>query len=334
MLNIPLLHNCDPTWSFQARVNTTRYALLTTLFHNGILRSMGDLVCEDGTWISRHEWITKIYLFHANVLHTPNPDSRILINLYQQLQTIQSRHFNDFRTGLPTDWKNTTQDEWNWPWMIENSHQEHTPFTKCSSKQLYTVLHTKPTVPHFFNRFDIEDAPPITSIHKLRFKRWISLIARNVLFRVQHRLLPLGYFRQHTNDLAKHDFPLCTHQVETYEHLFWYCEVTNALWTQQLDKWNFSSPTSITWANILFPSIPIFSQSIDLQSHELTWLWWIQVSAICHYIWTVRNFTIFEHHLVPSLLTQQIVVNGVVHSHLNLILHASDSQFQKSQHKP
>lgn len=96
-----------------------------------------------------------------------------------------------------------------------------------------------------------------------------------------------------------------------------------------ISQMEFPSPTSITWANILFPSIPIYPQSIELKSHELTWLWWVQVSAICHYIWTIRNSTIFEHHPVPTLLAQQIVVNGAIQSHLNLILYASDSPIPK-----
>ncbi|CAI5728604.1 unnamed protein product [Peronospora effusa] len=147
----------------------------------------------------------------------------------------------------------------------------------------------------------------------LKMGKHLLPVYADLLYRLQHNALFLGYRLQHLPGTLT----LCHHgcgTLETAPHLFWNCEFAIQLWTTWLEKFQplFTSP--IEWNSVLLFIIEPTLDAKTLYGYSLFAVFHIVRAVIFRCLWMHRNDIRF-HDLQPNIYDVQAKVLAVVNLH-------------------
>ena len=136
--------------------------------------------------------------------------------------------------------------------------------------------------------------------------KFLSPESRNVTFRVVHGILPINEYLYRLNITKNLKCYLCNSEVESLEHLFYNCTVTNPIWdfTQSVLLKATNSIVKITVKNILFN---IFKKS-KCNSYNILFI--ILLAEARWSIWLCRN----KHKFKEAIVTYDYIKNVFLHS--------------------
>ena len=130
--------------------------------------------------------------------------------------------------------------------------QPNADLKNLNVKKIYNTLLEKVVLPPRICRlYPLIDFSEAFSNNCIKF---LSPESRNVTFRVAHGILPINEYLYRLNITKNLKCYLCNSEVESLEHLFYNCTVTNLIWdfTQSVLLKATNSIVKITVKNILF----------------------------------------------------------------------------------
>lgn len=325
-LNVPIVNNWDATWSIPRLYTTGHNSMLSQLQKHNALHCLGSFLDNHGRWMSLPSWVETVRSLYANE-GLSHPDIRTITRIYKAALNIRNQKCPGWTNTPISDWKFSFAEWICWPWALQNPGNAPIDLHNIQSRHVYQSLLRTPSTQHNFTRHQL----PHQEIARLQFqptyKRWIRPVALNVHFRIQYRLLPLGYQRQYTEIPIQYLCPNCQLQVETYRHLFWDCHHAKSIWNAVLQKWSRIGSRIPGWDDILLPNSFPFTAEYDSPPTRL--FWWIQISTTIHQIWTERNSKRFENVPIPPLPVRHNLAMHAFQMHTRLLQSASNSPIPK-----
>ncbi|TDH72445.1 uncharacterized protein CCR75_005702 [Bremia lactucae] len=165
-------------------------------------------------------------------------------------------------------------------------------------------------------RLGVELPPPdLMWKRDMKMNKHLLPVYADLLYRLQHNALFLGYRLQHlpTADTKCH-FGCAT--LETAAHLFWYCGLATQLWTDWLPVLQQFFSSSLSWESLLFFKVEATATALSRFGYNIYLILHIVRAVIFRSLWMHRNDVRF-HSTQPNSIAVQATVNSVVRLHID-----------------
>jgi hypothetical protein len=187
------------------------------------------------------------------------------------------------------------------------------------------LVHFKPP-PLPIQSLGLEKQPPADIwVRDLKMNKNVLPVYADLLYRLQHNALYVGYRLQHVANAVTTCLHGCNVQ-ETVSHLFWYCGFAADVWKEWLDVFQQWLDSPIEWATIVyFEGITPTKCAKDAYGYSLFVVFHIVRTVVLRSLWMHRNDIRFHDH-EPNLIDVHARVHALVDLHVASLWQATTMQ--------
>ncbi|KAF4138706.1 hypothetical protein GN958_ATG12101 [Phytophthora infestans] len=205
---------------------------------------------------------------------------------------------------------------------------------ELSVARIRKVLAQYPVPDLPLNRLGVEGGPPKSMwTRDIKMGRHVLPVYSDLLYRLQHNALYVGYRLQHLQETQC----MCHHGcgvLETAPHLFWYCDFAAKVWQAWLAVFQGFFKSTLEWESILLFKVEPIPSAKSRYGYSLFVMLHIVRTVVLRCLWMHRNDIRF-HELSVNLIDVQAQVKAVVTLHVEryyqdlLLKTLSHSGFQR-----
>ncbi|TDH71915.1 uncharacterized protein CCR75_005699 [Bremia lactucae] len=303
-LTTPFLDNVDISYAYRGRTlagAANPLQLVTILSNQGVFRPL-DLFQVCPAPVTTEALSSFLRPFDPGRTSSTRSCSNFLLRIKPLLQSLMEPQFGPVQAVCYY----SAFHAW-----VFNSYE----IAELSVARIRNLLstHEVPLLP--LSRLGIELIPPdLMWKRDIKMNKHILPVYADLLYRLQHNALFLGYRLQHIPN-ADTLCPFGCNTLETPSHLFWFCDLATRVWTAWLPILQQLFSSNLYWDSLLFFIVEPKSSAISKFGYNVYVILHIVRTVIFRCLWMHRNDVRF-HSVQVNLISVQATITAVVRLHV------------------